>query len=92
MTVLTGEQLTNRLAGRMGWKRSGDKIWKDYQFKDFAEALAFVNALGELAERAGHHPDILIHQWNKVRLELTTHDEGGLTKKDFDLAEQIDAL
>ena len=92
MAVLTGDAINKRLAALPGWKRTGDIIWKEYPFEDFPQALAFVNRVGRLAEKAFHHPDILIHSWNKVRLELTTHDEKGLTKKDFDLAEQIEKL
>lgn len=65
---------------------------RDYELADFAAALAFVNAVGELAERANHHPDILIHGWNKVRLTLSTHSAGGLTEADRALARQIDGL
>jgi len=60
-------------------------------FGDFRQALAFVNRVGEAAEQAGHHPDIDI-RFNRVRLALSTHDAGGVTAKDFDLARQIDAL
>ena len=74
-----------------GWAREGEVITKVVEKADFAEALAFVNAVGALAERADHHPDIDI-RWNKVTLRLTTHSEGGLTDKDWALAEQIDAI
>ena len=65
---------------------------RDYEFKDFARAVAFVNRVAEAAEEANHHPDILVHSWNKVRLTLTTHSEGGLTDSDHKMAERIDAL
>lgn len=71
-----------------GWENNGKEIARTYKFKDFAEALAFVNRVGALAEAADHHPDIDI-RWNKVRLTLTTHSAGGLTDKDFSLALQI---
>jgi 4a-hydroxytetrahydrobiopterin dehydratase len=81
---------------RMGtdqvWRDEGDALVRDYELEDFAAALAFVNAVGELAERENHHPDILIHGWNKVRLTLSTHSEGGLTDADRSLARQIDGL
>jgi 4a-hydroxytetrahydrobiopterin dehydratase len=73
-----------------GWVRTGAEITRAYRFRDFREALAFVNRVGDLAERAGHHPDIDI-RYNTVTLALTTHDAGGLTDKDFDLAHAIDA-
>ena len=71
-----------------GWENNGKEITRTYKFKDFAEALAFVNKVAGLAEAADHHPDIDI-RWNKVRLTLSTHSAGGLTAKDFALARQI---
>ena len=73
------------------WIKKGSTITRTFQFRDFSTAIEFVNALARLAERAAHHPDIDI-RWNKVTLTLTTHDEGGLTEKDFDLDTQIDRL
>lgn len=67
------------------------KIQKEYTFKDFAEALAFVNKVGAIAEGEGHHPDIFIHDWNKVTLTLWTYAIGGLSENDFILASKIDA-
>lgn len=71
-----------------GWERTGAEIRRTYRFGDFREALAFVNRVGELAERAGHHPDIDI-RYNAVTLALSTHDAGGLTAQDFELARAI---
>jgi 4a-hydroxytetrahydrobiopterin dehydratase len=71
-----------------GWKLRGDKISRLYLFEDFMQALRFINRISQLAEAMNHHPDIDI-RYNKVRLVLTTHDEGGLTMKDFQLAEKI---
>ena len=71
-----------------GWENNGREITRLYKFKDFAEALNFVNKVAGLAEAADHHPDIDI-RWNKVRLTLSTHSAGGLTEKDFALARQI---
>jgi 4a-hydroxytetrahydrobiopterin dehydratase len=82
--VLAGATVPN-------WSRQGDAISRTFQFKDFPAALKFVNAVAGLAEQAWHHPDIDI-RWNKVTLALTTHDAGGLTQKDFDLARQFDQL
>ncbi|CAN5707484.1 MAG: 4a-hydroxytetrahydrobiopterin dehydratase [Acidimicrobiia bacterium] len=73
------------------WKREGAALISEWKFADFAEALAFVNKVGEASEAANHHPDISI-KWNRVRLKLSTHDAGKVTKKDFDLAETISAL
>lgn len=74
-----------------GWVRDGEAISRVYEFQDFAAALAFVNAVGEIAELAQHHPDVDI-RWNKVRLAFTTHDAGGLTEKDLAMARQCDGL
>jgi 4a-hydroxytetrahydrobiopterin dehydratase len=74
------------------WRREGDAIVRDLQFDDFAGAMAYVNRVADLAEEANHHPDILVHGWNKVRLTLTTHSEGGLTDNDFQMARRIDGL
>jgi 4a-hydroxytetrahydrobiopterin dehydratase len=75
-----------------GWREEGDAIVRDLDFKDFAGAMAYVNRVAELAEEANHHPDILVHGWNKVRLTLFTHTEGRVTQADRDMAERIDAL
>ena len=74
------------------WRREGDAIIRDLKFDDFAAAMAYVNRVADLAEEANHHPDILVHSWNKVRLTLTTHDQGGLTDNDFQMARRIDEL
>jgi 4a-hydroxytetrahydrobiopterin dehydratase len=74
------------------WRREGDAIVRDLEFADFAEAIAYVNRVADLAEEANHHPDILVHGWNKVRLTLTTHSEGGLTDNDFQMSRRIDGL
>jgi 4a-hydroxytetrahydrobiopterin dehydratase len=71
-----------------GWERQGDEIRRTFSFADFAGSLAFVNQVGALAEAANHHPDVDI-RYSKVTLVLTTHDAGGLTANDFDLAEKI---
>ncbi len=73
------------------WEREGDVLVKVVKRDGFAGALAFVNAVGALAEQANHHPDIDI-RWDTVTLRLTTHSAGGLTDKDVDLARRIDAL
>ncbi len=71
------------------WTLDAGRISRVFQFKDFAAAIRFVNAAARLAEAAWHHPDIDI-RWNKVTMSLTTHDQGGITAKDFDLARQLD--
>jgi 4a-hydroxytetrahydrobiopterin dehydratase len=74
------------------WRQEGDALVRDFKFKDFAGAMAFVNRVAEIAEQRNHHPDILVHGWNNVRLTLSTHSKGGVTDADRALAEQIDAL
>ncbi len=91
MVKLNATQIRNALAALPGWKRRGNSITCTHQFKDFPAAIRFVNAVARLAEKAWHHPDIEI-RWNKVTLTLTTHDAGGLTEKDFELADRFDGL
>ncbi|WP_354698253.1 Putative pterin-4-alpha-carbinolamine dehydratase [Paraconexibacter sp. AEG42_29] len=75
------------------WKTEGDALTRDREFADFAQALAYVNRVGALAEEQNHHPDILLHGWNKVRLTLSTHDAGGtVTDADHAMAAAIDDL
>ena len=81
-----------RMASDAVWRQEDESLVRDYEFKDFAEAMAFVNRVADAAEEANHHPDILVHGWNKVRLTLTTHDSGGLTEKDHALARRIDGV
>jgi 4a-hydroxytetrahydrobiopterin dehydratase len=72
------------------WSRDGDAIRRDLELKDFEQAMAYVNRIAEAAEAANHHPDILVHGWNKVRLILSTHSVGGLTQADLDMARRLD--
>lgn len=86
---LSQTEIISRLNSLQSWKLEKGEIARTFEFPDFRASLAFVNRVGELAEKAGHHPDIDI-RYNKVRLALVTHDAGGLTAKDFDMAAQID--
>ncbi len=93
MASLEQAEIEQRLAGREGWRLSEERaIEREWTFSDFAAAIVFVNRVAELAEAANHHPDILLHGWNKVRLTLSTHSQGGLTDADFALAGEIDRL
>jgi 4a-hydroxytetrahydrobiopterin dehydratase len=74
------------------WSQRPDALERDFEFKDFAEAMAFVNRVAGVAEELNHHPDILVHGWNKVRLTLSTHSAGGLTDADHALARRIDEV
>jgi len=89
MPALTSEQASSLLQTLPNWQIEGGELVRAFKFEDFLAAMRFVNKVAELAEAAGHHPDIDI-RYNKVRLALVTHDAGGLTKKDFDLAGQAD--
>jgi 4a-hydroxytetrahydrobiopterin dehydratase len=91
MPLLDDNEINQRLESSQ-WERAGDAIQRDFEFSDFAEAMEFVNAVAGIAEERNHHPDILVHGWNKVRLTVTNHSEGGLTEADFGLAHAIDAL
>ena len=88
--LLSDEAIAKGLNG-LNWTREGNSIVTTSVHKDFAAALAWVNRVGELAEARNHHPDIAI-SWNKVTLTLSTHDAGGLTRADLDLARAIDEL
>jgi 4a-hydroxytetrahydrobiopterin dehydratase len=77
---------------RTDWRRDGNAIVRDFTCEDFATAIAFVNRVADAAEAANHHPDILVHGFNRVRLTLSTHSQGGLTDRDFDFAAIINAL
>jgi 4a-hydroxytetrahydrobiopterin dehydratase len=93
MATLDEQQIEVRLGELGGWRRDGAQaIASERELDDFAAALAYVNRVGELAEEADHHPDILLHGWNKVRLTLSTHSEGGLTEADFELAKRLEGL
>jgi 4a-hydroxytetrahydrobiopterin dehydratase len=91
MALLSDTEIEERLAGSE-WRREGDAIVRDWKLSDFAAAMGFANRVADLAEEANHHPDILVHGWNRVRLTLTNHSEGGLTDADFALAGRIDGL
>lgn len=76
---------------KSGWENTGHSLVREFVFSDFADAMAFVNRVAQIAEEQNHHPDITI-RWNKVTLDLSTHTSGGLTERDFTLAEAIDSL
>jgi len=86
MALLGDAEIEQGLADLDGWRRDGDTLVRDLQFPDFAAAIAFVDRLAQAAEAVNHHPDILVHGWNKVRLTLSTHSAGGITEADLALA------
>lgn len=85
MSPLSDPEIAAHLRSLPAWQVESAELTRTFVFKDFSAALAFVNHVADLAEKSGHHPDIDI-RYNRVRLALTTHDAGGLTSKDFDLA------
>jgi len=91
MAKLSHADVDQRMKGLSGWTLMGDEIQKQYTFKGFPEAIAFVNRLAPAAEAADHHPDILI-SYKRVTLTYSTHSEGGLTDKDFAGAAAADAI
>ena len=88
---LAPEEIEKRLAGLEGWKAEDGRLKKRLVFENFAGSLGFVNKVGAIAEEADHHPDIKFG-WGFAEFEITTHDRGGITEFDFDLAEKIDRL
>lgn len=91
MGLLREEEISAALAGLPGWERTGNAIAKTFTLPSFKEAIFFVNTVAGLAEGANHHPDIDI-RYRRVHLSLTTHDAGGLTRRDLDLARRIEEL
>ncbi len=92
MTLLSQEEIDTALAGNLSrWDQQGDALVLEIQRPTFLDVIAMVQKVAEVAEIAGHHPDIDI-RFNRLRLALTTHDEGGLTAKDLEVAGQIDFL
>lgn len=91
MATLTSEQVASELAATPDWTISDGQLTRTVTRKDFRDALLFLNAVGFLAERASHHPDVQV-SWNKVTLNLVSHSAGGLTEKDFALAREISEL
>lgn len=89
--LLSEEEIGAALANAPEWRQTGDEIYRSFNLPSFPAALLFAAAVGHLAERSDHHPDILI-QYKKVTLKLSTHSEGGLTEKDFSLAREIDMI
>ncbi len=92
MKTLSNEEIKNKLKEVAGWSFEGNDIGKEFQLKDFNNALAFVNKIGVEAEKMDHHPDIYLHSWNKVKITISTHSAGGITQNDFNLAKKIEEL
>ncbi|MGZ8786558.1 MAG: 4a-hydroxytetrahydrobiopterin dehydratase [Acidimicrobiia bacterium] len=91
MAILTGTQREAFAAAHPDWQAYGETITRTFEFADFAEGMGFVTRVAVAAERVFHHPDINI-RWNKVTLTLTSHDVGGLTERDAELAARVDSF
>jgi 4a-hydroxytetrahydrobiopterin dehydratase len=89
--VLSAQELEERLERLPEWALIDGALERAFQFRNFVEAMAFVNTVAGLAEEANHHPDIDV-RWNKVRLALVTHSAGGITAADAEMAERIDRI
>jgi 4a-hydroxytetrahydrobiopterin dehydratase len=91
MPKLSEPEIFAKMPTAKGWERHGDMLIRSWQFPSFRRALEFVNQVAVLAEKSDHHPDIIL-SYRKVRLELSTHSDGGLTDKDFELAAEVNAV
>lgn len=91
MSILSASSLQEKMRTLPQWKLEGKELVRRFEFPDFVSAMHFVNAVAEKAEAAGHHPDIDI-RYNKVRLALMSHDSGGLTERDIDMAQRLNSL
>jgi 4a-hydroxytetrahydrobiopterin dehydratase len=91
MAKLSEPEILDRMPSAKGWERLGDMLVRSWQFPSFRRALEFVNQVAAMAEKHDHHPDIIL-SYRQVRLELSTHSDGGLTPLDFNFASEINTL
>ncbi|OAB58751.1 4a-hydroxytetrahydrobiopterin dehydratase [Phormidium willei BDU 130791] len=91
MALLNSNEIQSKASELADWTVEGKELKRTFEFKDFLQAIDFVNKLVEPAESAGHHPDLSI-SYNKVTVSLTSHDAGGLTENDFEMAKTISAI
>jgi len=90
MAQLNPEQITEKLKSLPAWERRGEMIAKQYTFKEFMDGIRFINRIAEIAEQMDHHPNDIIVNYRRITFTLTTHDQGGITEKDFKLADAIE--
>jgi len=90
--LLNEEEIEDLLTEMSNWQRIDNAIVREKSASNFVSIIGFVNSVAILAEQADHHPDMLIYGWNKLRITLSTHDKGGLTNKDFELAKKIEEI
>lgn len=91
MDTCTPQQIEEKLKPLDGWALIDAALERNFKFKNFKEALVFINQVGQLAEEADHHPEIY-NVYNRVKLRLNTHSANGITHKDFDLAQKINSI
>jgi 4a-hydroxytetrahydrobiopterin dehydratase len=91
-TRLSDPEIEQSAASLPGWQLQDGALVRTFQLPSFAHAVLMIGAVGQLAEAAGHHPDLALHGYNKLTITLTTHSAGGLTENDFNLAHQIQAI
>ena len=91
MKKLSEEEIKENLKELKGWNLKGEKLEKTFTFKDFKSSVDFLNKIEPIADEMDHHPDVCIY-YNKVVIQLTTHDVGGLSDLDIELAKKIDSL
>ena len=91
IAALSGEQIAARLAERPGWEHRGDRIARTFRFGSFAEAFGWMTSIAIVADKLDHHPEWR-NVYSRVEVELTTHDAGGLSERDFELARVMDEL
>lgn len=92
MRLLTNEEINKQIPFSPGWKYEKESLSKEFVFKDFASAVGMINRIAPVADEMNHHPDILLHGWNKLQITVSTHSEGGVTELDFSLIKKIDEL
>jgi len=92
MELLNPDDIKKYLSNSNGWFFLNDSIEKEFKLKSFADAVALVVKIGMEAEKLDHHPDLLLHSWNKLKVTLSTHSEGGVTENDIKLAQIIDEI
>ena len=92
MTLLSEQEIKSNLSSMTDWMYVNKSITKEFVLKDFNEVLYFVNKIGRSAEAMNHHPNLFMHSWNKLKITISTHDKGGITEKDFELAKKIEEL
>ena len=89
MAKLSHEQISEKLKGLAGWELKADAITKRFKFKEFMDGIRFINRIAEIADGMDHHPDIAIN-YTRITFSCSTHDQGGITEKDFKLANEIE--